>query len=82
MKLKRIASATSAGSDGIRLMKTKHTKEIIRRSGIAERIRLMIYGFKTVPPVKNQKTHEQQQYKAASWETASYTFQVVLFLRT
>ena len=32
-------SATSAGSDGIRLINTKHTNEMIIRSGIADRIR-------------------------------------------
>ena len=38
-------SATSAGSDGIRLINTKHTNEMIIRSGIADRIRFMIYCF-------------------------------------
>ena len=41
----RMRSATSAGSDGIRLINTKHTNEMIIRSGIADRIRFMIYCF-------------------------------------
>ena len=80
----RTRSATSAGSDGIRLINTKHTNEITIRSGIADRTPLndvLFHELKISFPLNIKKNSRHMHNKPPGWTACQIGLYLSLRLR-